>query len=53
MNNSRGVPFLDLVSPHLELEEDLVAIYCTQLLGGDFAIRAHFATMLYQSIVGN
>jgi hypothetical protein len=33
--------------------EDLVAVYCTQLMGGDFAIRAEFATLLYQSIVGN
>jgi CubicO group peptidase (beta-lactamase class C family) len=37
----------------IDPKEDLVAIYCTQLMGGDFAIRAHFATMLYQSIVGN
>ena len=33
--------------------EDLVAIYCTQLIGGDFPIRANFATLLYQSIVGS
>jgi CubicO group peptidase (beta-lactamase class C family) len=32
--------------------EDLVAIYCTQLMGGDFSLRANFATLLYQSIVG-
>ncbi len=37
----------------IDPKEDLVAIYCTQLLGGDFTIRSHFATMLYQSIVGN
>jgi CubicO group peptidase (beta-lactamase class C family) len=37
----------------IDPKEDLVAIYCTQLLGGDFAIRSNFATMLYQSIVGN
>ncbi len=37
----------------IDPKEDLVAIYCTQLLGGDFAIRAEFATLLYQSIVGN
>jgi len=37
----------------IDPKEDLVAIYCTQLMGGDFAIRSHFATMLYQSIVGN
>jgi CubicO group peptidase (beta-lactamase class C family) len=36
----------------IDPKEDLVAIYCTQLLG-DFAVRAEFATMLYQSIVGN
>jgi CubicO group peptidase (beta-lactamase class C family) len=32
--------------------EDLVAIYCTQLMGVDFSLRANFATLLYQSIVG-
>jgi len=37
----------------IDPKEDLVAIYCTQLLGGDFNIRAEFATLLYQSIVGN
>ena len=37
----------------IDPKEDLVAIYCTQLMGGDFAIRAEFATLLYQSIVGN
>jgi CubicO group peptidase (beta-lactamase class C family) len=37
----------------IDPKEDLVAIYCTQLIGGDFPIRANFATMLYQSIVGN
>jgi CubicO group peptidase (beta-lactamase class C family) len=37
----------------IDPKEDLVAIYCTQLMGGDFSIRAHFATMLYQAIVGN
>jgi hypothetical protein len=37
----------------IDPKEDLVATYCTQLLGGDFAIRANFATLLYQSIVGN
>jgi CubicO group peptidase (beta-lactamase class C family) len=36
----------------IDPKEDLVAIYCTQLMG-DFAVRAEFATMLYQSIVGN
>jgi CubicO group peptidase (beta-lactamase class C family) len=37
----------------IDPKEDLVAIYCTQLVGGDFPIRANFATLLYQSIVGN
>ena len=37
----------------IDPKEDLVAIYCTQLMGGDFAIRAEFATLLYQSIVGS
>ena len=37
----------------IDPKEDLVAIYCTQLMGGDFALRAEFVTLLYQSIVGN
>jgi CubicO group peptidase (beta-lactamase class C family) len=37
----------------IDPKEDLVAIYCTQLMGGDFSLRAEFATLLYQSIVGN
>ena len=37
----------------IDPKEDLIAIYCTQLMGADFALRAHFATLLYQSIVGN
>jgi CubicO group peptidase (beta-lactamase class C family) len=37
----------------IDPKEDLVAIYCTQLIGSDFALRAHFATMLYQSIIGS
>jgi CubicO group peptidase (beta-lactamase class C family) len=37
----------------IDPKEDLVAIYCTQLMGADFSLRSHFATMLYQSIVGN
>ena len=37
----------------IDPKEDLVAIYCTQLMGGDFNIRSHFATMLYQAIVGS
>ena len=36
----------------IDPREDLVAIYCTQLMG-DFTLRAEFATLLYQSIVGN
>jgi CubicO group peptidase (beta-lactamase class C family) len=39
----------------IDPKEDLVAIYCTQLIGNpaELSLRAHFATMLYQSIVGN
>lgn len=37
----------------IDPKEDLVAVYCTQLMGGDFAVRAEFATLLYQSIVGS
>lgn len=33
-------------------KEDLVAIYATQLMGGDFRIRSEWLTLLYQSIVG-
>jgi len=36
----------------IDPKEDLVAIYCTQLMGGDFNLRAEFATLLYQSIIG-
>jgi CubicO group peptidase (beta-lactamase class C family) len=35
----------------IDPQEDMVAIYCTQLLGGDFNLRAEFATLVYQSIV--
>jgi CubicO group peptidase (beta-lactamase class C family) len=34
-------------------KEDLIAIYLTQLMGGDMALRAEFATLVYQSIVGD
>jgi dTDP-4-amino-4,6-dideoxygalactose transaminase len=27
MNNNKAVPFLDLITPHLELEEDLVSVF--------------------------
>lgn len=37
----------------IDPKEDLVALYCTQLFGGDLALRAEFATLVYQSIVGN
>src|SRR5215471_7504532 len=37
----------------IDPKEDLVAVYCTQLLGGDFALRAEFATLLYQAIVAD
>ena len=33
-------------------EEDLVAIFCTQLMG-DYPLRAEFVTLLYQAIVGD
>ena len=36
----------------IDPKEDLVAIYCTQLMGGDFNLRAEFASLLYQSIIG-
>lgn len=36
----------------IDPKEDLVAIYCTQLFGGDLALRAEFATLFYQAIVG-
>jgi CubicO group peptidase (beta-lactamase class C family) len=36
----------------IDPKEDLVAIYCTQLFGGDLILRAEFATLLYQSITG-
>jgi CubicO group peptidase (beta-lactamase class C family) len=36
----------------IDPKEDLVAIYCTQLMG-EFAVRAEFVTMLYQSIIGS
>lgn len=34
-------------------EEELIAIYCTQLMGGDFALRAEFVTNVYQAIIGD
>jgi CubicO group peptidase (beta-lactamase class C family) len=37
----------------IDPKEDLVAIYCTQLMLGEPALRAEFATLLYQSIVEN
>jgi CubicO group peptidase (beta-lactamase class C family) len=33
-------------------KEDLIAIYATQLMGGDYGIRSGWLTLLYQSIVG-
>jgi CubicO group peptidase (beta-lactamase class C family) len=36
----------------IDPKEDLVAIYCTQIMN-DFAVRAEFVTLLYQAIVGN
>ena len=37
----------------IDPKEDLVAIYCTQLMLTDFGLRSEFATLLYQSIVSN
>ena len=37
----------------IDPKEDLVAIYCTQLMLTDFGLRSEFKTLLYQSIVGN
>jgi CubicO group peptidase (beta-lactamase class C family) len=52
-----GFGWSGAASTHLFIDpkEDLVAIYCTQLMlmGGDFNLRSHFQTMVYQSIVGN
>jgi CubicO group peptidase (beta-lactamase class C family) len=36
----------------IDPKEDLVAIYCTQLMG-EFSVRADFVTMVYQSIIGS
>lgn len=33
-------------------KEDLVAIYCTQLMMGDMALRSEWVTLVYQAIVG-
>ena len=33
-------------------KEDLVAIYLTQLMGGDSGLRSEFVTLVYQSIIG-
>ncbi len=35
----------------IDPKEDLVAVYCTQLMGGDMGLRSEFATFLYQAIV--
>ena len=50
-----GFGWSGAASTHLFIDpkEDLVAIYCTQLMGGGFNLRSHFQTMVYQSIVGN
>jgi len=37
----------------IDPKEDLVAVYGTQLFGGDMGLRAEFATLLYQAIVGD
>jgi dTDP-4-amino-4,6-dideoxygalactose transaminase len=36
MNNNDNIPFLDLVAPHVELEEELVAVFRTALRTGRF-----------------
>jgi hypothetical protein len=35
-----------------ECQEDLVAIYLAQLMGGDSGLRSEFVTLVYQSIIG-
>jgi CubicO group peptidase (beta-lactamase class C family) len=35
----------------IDPKEDLVAVYCTQLMG-EYGLRAEFVTLLYQTIVG-
>jgi CubicO group peptidase (beta-lactamase class C family) len=37
----------------IDPKEDLVALYCTQLRFGDFALRSEVVTLLYQAIVGS
>ena len=37
----------------IDPKEDLIALYCTQLMFGDFALRSEFVTLLYQAIVGS
>ena len=36
----------------IDPREDLVAIYCTQLLNGGPGLRGEFVTLLYQSLIG-
>jgi len=36
MNNGEGIPFLDLVTPHQELEEELVSVFRTALRSAAF-----------------
>jgi len=37
MNDGKGIPFVDLVTPHVELEEELVAVARAVLRSGAFA----------------
>lgn len=37
----------------IDPREDLVAVYGTQLFGGDMGLRSEFATLLYQAIVAD
>jgi CubicO group peptidase (beta-lactamase class C family) len=38
-------------SVFIDPKEDLVAIYCTQIMGGDMSLVNQFKTLVYQSIV--
>jgi CubicO group peptidase (beta-lactamase class C family) len=38
-------------SVFIDPKEDLVAIYCTQLMGGDMTLVNQFKTLVYQSII--
>ena len=38
-------------SVFIDSKEDLVAVYCTQIMGGDMSLVNQFKTLVYQSIV--